>query len=444
VDRFGIKDGGTIDMPLIAPLRPKVPALKPGKKYLVEAVVRTMKLGHPLTQGTVDSNELWVESKVSSGEKVIGRSGGLGPFNDVDPWSHFINVLMLDRDGNRIDRRNPQDIFTPLYNHQIPPGAAQVAHYEFTVPEGASAPITIEVKVNYRKFDTTYMQYVFGKNYTNDLPIVAMASDKIVFPIEGANNDSVANEPSKIDEWQRWNDYGIGLLLEGNQGSEKGELIQAAEAFSQVEKLKHADGPLNLARVYFKEGRLNDAVDALQRAAKFDPPAPRWTIAWLTGQVNKQNGYLDEAIKEYRSILEDMYPELEKRKFDFSLDYEVINELGQTLFERAKQERGDARKPFLKEAAERFERTLELDSENLTAHYNLALIYDQLGDAKKAEEHRKLHERYRPDDNARDRAIAIHRRNHPAADHAAQATVIYDLQRRGAYGLDSEVHTAQR
>ena len=36
---------------------------------------------------------------------------------------------MLDRDGNRIDRRNPQDIFTPLYNHQIPPGAADVVHY---------------------------------------------------------------------------------------------------------------------------------------------------------------------------------------------------------------------------------------------------------------------------------------------------------------------------
>ena len=32
---------------------------------------------------------------------------------------------MLDRDGNRIDRRNPQDIFMPLYNHQIPPGAGQ-------------------------------------------------------------------------------------------------------------------------------------------------------------------------------------------------------------------------------------------------------------------------------------------------------------------------------
>jgi hypothetical protein len=28
---------------------------------------------------------------------------------------------MLDRDGQRIDRRNPQDIFVPLYNQQIPP-----------------------------------------------------------------------------------------------------------------------------------------------------------------------------------------------------------------------------------------------------------------------------------------------------------------------------------
>jgi tetratricopeptide (TPR) repeat protein len=126
------------------------------------------------------------------------------------------------------------------------------------------------------------------------------------------------------------------------------------------------------------------------------------------------------------------------------LDYEVINELGQTLFERAKQERGDARKPILKQAAEQFEKTLKIDSENLAAHYNLALIYDQLGDAKLAEEHRKAHERYRPDDNARDRAIAIHRRAHPAADHAAQATVIYNMQRPGSFGLEAEVKTAQR
>jgi len=53
-----------------------------------------------------------------------------------------------------------------------------------------------------------------------------------------------------------------------------------------------------------------------------------------------------------------------------------------------------------------------------------------------AAEHGKLHERFRPDDNARDRAIAAARRRDAAADHAAQATVIYDLHRAGAPELD--------
>jgi tetratricopeptide (TPR) repeat protein len=164
-------------------------------------------------------------------------------------------------------------------------------------------------------------------------------------------------------------------------------------------------------------------------------------VAWLNGLVNKQNGYLDKAITEFRSILEDRYPELEQRGFDFSKDYEVVNELGLTLFERAKLERGDAnkakRESLLHDAATQFKNTLAIDSENLTAHYSLSLIYTQLGDAKLAEEHRRLHERFRPDDNARDRAVSIARRNDPAADKASQATVIYSLQRPGAPGLNS-------
>src|SRR5688572_21133025 len=224
VDLFGVKEGGTIDGKLTAPLRPEVPTLKRGQKYLFEVVVRTVTLGHPFTQGTADSNEVWVDTTLTSGNQVIGRSGGMGDYNEIDPWAHFINVYMLDRDGNRIDRRNPQDIFTPLYNNQIPPGAAQVVHYEFTVPETATDTLTMDVKVNYRKFDTKYMQYVFGKNFTNDLPVTTIATDRVTFPVAGAVQ-VVSNAPSKIVLWQRWNDYGIGLFNKGDKGSERGELI---------------------------------------------------------------------------------------------------------------------------------------------------------------------------------------------------------------------------
>src|SRR6185503_3595124 len=67
VDLFGVKEGGSIEGELTAPLRPQVPALTPGKSYLLEAVVRTVKVGHPFTQGTVDSNEVWLDVRVSSG-----------------------------------------------------------------------------------------------------------------------------------------------------------------------------------------------------------------------------------------------------------------------------------------------------------------------------------------------------------------------------------------
>jgi tetratricopeptide (TPR) repeat protein len=330
-----------------------------------------------------------------------------------------------------------------------------------TVPEDQKEPLTVQVKLQYRKFDTAYMNYVFGTNYTkgapftvtNDLPIVTMAFDEIAFPVATSSPTPNSQPPlglaslsttnaqvSTIPEWQRWNDYGIGLLLEStDRGAEKGELIQAAQAFEQVEKLGRADGPVNLARVYFKEGRLDDAVAALQRAVKFNPPGPRWTVAWFNGLVDKQNGFLDKAITEFRGILEDRYPELDKRGFDFSKDYEVINELGQAYFERAKMERANPTKQqeFLSHAAAQFERTLSIDSENLTAHYTLSLIYSQLGDETRADYHRREHEKYRPDDNARDRAISIARRADPAADHAAQATVIYPLQRPGAQELNS-------
>ena len=451
VDIFGVKEGGTIDGELHAPLRPAVPTLKAGQSYLIESVVRTLKMGHPFTQGTVDSNEVWVDVTVTSGDRVIGRSGAIDDRNEVDRWSHFINVFLLDRDGNRVNRRNPQDIFVPLYNHQIPPGAAAVVHYGLQLPDNLTAPVTVEIKLLYRKFDQEYMDFIAkgakpgdialrghepGKPYRPELPITTLAVDRLTFPVEGVTA-AVSNEPRKIDAWQRWNDYGIGLFLEG-----KAELRQAEAAFLEVEKLERFDGPLNLARVLEREGRLDEAVAALKRAAQHQKPvAPSWVMSWLSGVINRQQGHLEDAETNLRVALGTQVPE---RLFDFSLDYEVINLLGQTLYDRAKQVRGldDAaksrRRVFLDQAVEQFRKTLTIDSENVTAHYSLSLLYKELGDEPKVAEHRKLHERYRPDDQARGVAVGKAREKYPAANHAAEALVIYPLDRAGAPGLGAK------
>jgi len=274
------------------------------------------------------------------------------------------------------------------------------------------------------------MQYILGDEFVlNHLPVTVLATDRVVFP--GSGSGIVSGTQASVSDWERWNDYGIGLLRKGSKGSSKGELRQAEYAFSQVEELGRPEGPLNLSRVYLKEGRLDEAADALHRAA--ESGAYPWSVAWFSGLVDKQNGWLDEALAKFHVLSETQFTEARQRGFDFSKDYRLLNEIGSTLFEQAKLERGAQhrtnREGLLRESEGWFRKTLAIDPENMTAHYNLALIHAQLGDNARADVHRELYKKYRPDDNARDRAVAVHRRNNPAANHAAESIVVYDLQR---------------
>ena len=132
---------------------------------------------------------------------------------------------------------------------------------------------------------------------------------------------------------------------------------------------------------------------------------------------------------------------------------EVINLLGQTLFERAKQIRDEsqsaARQKLLEDAAVQFEKTLKLDQENVAAHYGLRQIHSELrAIAEKnsdpdavgrhelaAKHHGDMHERYKPDDNARDMAQKKAKEKYPPAAKAAEPIVIYSLNRPSAPGL---------
>ena len=438
VDIFGIRKDGDIDGALLAPLRPDLPKLMPGGKYLLETVVRTVDIGHQLTQGTSDSNELWLDLKIMTGDRIIGRSGGLDSEGEVDPWSYFINSYLLDRHGRRIERRNAQDVYVALYDHQIPPGTATLVHYSFELPAGLTGPIVIEAALKYRKFDTRFVRHLRGQDFKhNDLPITVLAQDRLIIPVQGTK--PIVSQNSNIATWERWNDYGIGLLRK----EAKGELRQAEAAFKAVEKLSPAHGALNLARVYFKEGRLEEAADALRRAASADKPAPPWTLGWYSALIDHEYGNLEQAIKTLQTLANSEFSDARRRGFDFSKDIRVLNKLGRILYERARQARGDNRQAertrLLRQAANWTERVLKIDPEDVTAHFNLSQVYAGLSEKTLAQRHQQLHDRYRPDDHAVEQAVTLHRRNNPAADHAAEAVAIYNLQRPGAYEYAGKV-----
>lgn len=442
VDVFGIRDGDGIDSPLTAPLRPRQLALQPGHTYLLETVIRTLDVGHHFTQGTADSNQVWLEVTVSSDDQLIAASGLPNREQRIDPQAHFVNVFMLDRHGHRIDRRNVHDIFVPLYDHQIPPGAAQTVHYRLTIPENTVGRLTVTARLLYRKFDSRYFEFIAASmqqlgrplspnpDGVNPLPVTVLAEDSVTLPVQG-NDSAAADSAGRQPAWRRWNDYGIGLLLKG-----PAELRQAAHAFQQVEQLGRYDGPLNLARTLITEGGdepLQQASAALQRAATHhDPPAPPWTLLWLQGLISRQQGDLETAEQLFRQVLTMETEETQRRGFDFSRDYIVNNLLGQTVFDRAVRTQQDTeaelRRQRLNDAVDIFQRTLQLDQENADAHHNLAQLYQLLEMPEPASRHREKHARYRPDDTARGLALEAARRRYPHAGAASEPIVIYTLR----------------
>ena len=430
VDLFALREGGRIDGALLGPLRTELPVLERGKKYLLETLTRTLKLGHPLTQGTADSNELWIKLSISTDGQQFAQSGHLDEHGIVDPWAKFLNVWLLDRDGNRIEQRNPEDIFVPLYNHQIPPGAADLTHYAFTVPDDAGASLRIEATVYYRKFDSRLIGHAYGdeaEEILKSIPILELAHDTVLLSV----GSEPVGQPVQIVDiplWQRWNDYGIGLIRNAG-GMSKGQLRQAADAFREVAALGRVDGTVNLGRTLLKEGRIDEAAVAFASAADHPELQHPWTLDFYLAKIERERGALNEAIARLRRVRASKYPLAVERGYNFGRDDRVLVELATLLFESARVASKEERSLMLNEARELCDEALQMNPHRSSAWYALARVNEALGRTDDAAAALSQFELLRPDDNARDRAVLLARKKSPEANHAAEPIAIYDLDR---------------
>ena len=131
--------------------------------------------------------------------------------------------------------RNAQDIVTAVYVRTIGPGTADVAHYSFQVPaDYAGRKLTLRARLLWRKFDRAYTELCLQQQPPGlpplrpsaELPITEIARSEVELAVGGPP----ATGAPDAGDWMRFNDYGIGLLLQDDtQG--------AARAFATVEQL---------------------------------------------------------------------------------------------------------------------------------------------------------------------------------------------------------------
>ena len=379
VDLFAIRRGDDI-----VTLGDPLPEVKPGETLELEVVVRTRGVGHPFTNGTSDSNEVWVSLEGKSEAKAFFESGVLDRDGRVDPAADRLWTYLIDHGGGHMDRRQPQDIHVPLYNNGIGPGAARVVHYRVRVPDDARGEIALSAGVQYRKFTRDYTSFSLGASHPS-LPVTTLASDTVRLPVQGRDTGHGTRDTKERGNpdkpWLRWNDYGIGLFLQG-------DLKGATRAWSRVAELApdKPDGPLNRARAEIQEGRLADASASLAQAEKI---RPGWgKTAFFRAIVARDEGRIDDAERDLKAVLA-----------KFPLDRVAWNSLGGVYWLGGR----------FREAAEAYGKTLAIDPEDLNAHYNLMRVYRAVGDRRQADIHAAAYRKFKEDETGRAVAADLRR-----------------------------------
>ena len=399
---------------LAAPIDRVGPYVRPGETVRVDVVVRTRKVGHFFPSGTVDAFDVWVEFQAldAHGEVVFwsGRvaDDGAGP---VDPGAHFYRALQVDAHGNPIDKRNAFNMRGLVYARLIPPGAADTVHYRLRVPEGVEGPLTLRARLNYRKFSHAYTRFAYAgkagagefgdgfddREFTYDpgdipanvpgrikdriptLPIVEIASAEARLNVGERARDwkpAVAAE-----DWERWNDYGIGLLLQGDLRGAEHAFRRATEADPL-----HPDGWLNVARAMVEEGRMTEAGPLIEKALGLSPVLPR--ALYFRALVRRAAGDYDGALADLREASR-----------QFPRDRVVLNEMANILFLQRKYG----------QAVETLDRVALIDPEDLQMHYTRMRSYRGLGNLELAEREEALFLRYKADESAQTRTAVIRR-----------------------------------
>jgi tetratricopeptide (TPR) repeat protein len=219
------------------------------------------------------------------------------------------------------------------------------------------------------------------------LPIVVMAEDSKVLKVVAADADLPDMTPpagTPGSERERWNDYGIGLFLNG-------DLKGAKAAWTKVTEIEpdYVDGWVNLGRVALAEGDLPAAREVLDRALEMVPDLARGHF--FRGLVDKETGEYAEALRHFR-VASEQYPR----------DRVVRNQTARVHFLNRDYE----------QAIQEIEHVLAIDPEDLMAHYTLMLSHRGLGDLERSRHHQALYERFKADEASQE-LTAQYREEHP-------------------------------
>jgi tetratricopeptide (TPR) repeat protein len=179
---------------------------------------------------------------------------------------------------------------------------------------------------------------------------------------------------------ERWNDWGIGLLLQG-------DLKGAEYAFRRVTEAEpgYADGWVNVARALIREGEIDAARPFVDKALAIDGKLAK--ALFFRSQIEKEAGDYDAALAS-----------LAQAEAQFPRDRVVLDQEARVLF--LERRYADALKVL--------ERVCAVDPEDLQMHYTAMLCHRALGHQEQAAREAALFRRFKAEESSQ--ALTAERR----------------------------------
>jgi tetratricopeptide (TPR) repeat protein/thiol-disulfide isomerase/thioredoxin len=389
---------------LIAPLGLTSFRIAPGELVTANVVIQNKGIAHSHVPEQRDMYESWVAFTVKdSTGKIIEDSGFIKPGGELDERAHSFTNRLINVKGTLNARHEVWNNRVVAYNNTIQSGRSQLVRYSFHMP--ASGDVTITATVKYRRFDQHFIDFALSRGYQQ--PIVDMVSQTRTIHVGDNAPAPLSAAEAKVEnkEWMRWNNYGIALL-------DAQQYAASVASFQRVQKLRpdYADSYTNQAIVDILWEKYDDARPSLAKALSLAPGNAR--ALYYRALVERNEGNLDLAIEDLQAVA---------KAFPQSRD--AHRELGFSYYQQHKY-------PL---ARAEYESVQSIDPDDLSAHYNLAILYRRTGMKDKAAIEAAKFADQKDDPTASTYALE-YLRNH---NEIANESVVWHV-----HELDAPAHTA--
>ena len=369
VDIFALHSRAMDQSEIAAPLE-STRRVAAGQTVSVDVVVANRGVGHTFPAELRDMFEAWLEFQATDANgKVLLHSGAVRADGTLEWDAHAYRAVPIGDDGKSIDRHDIWHTRVGAFDRQIPAGRADVGRFSFAIPTNAVGPIKLVARLNYRRFNSRFIDWVKRSQPVKQSPVVQMSSAEATFQVANQPGGEltaariVPKDPVKAaDLRKRWRVYGVALL-------DQQQYEAAVAAFEQARTLAprgsadEAASCVDLALTYMRLERAGQSQAVLAKANECITRALE--IVPGDGRARFYRALLN--IKQFR--YGEALADLEALKLERPRDRQVWMQLA-TIYSLQRRDQ---------DAQAAYNQVLIIDPDDTEAHFKLGGLYWRFG-----------------------------------------------------------------